>query len=280
MKTKFICLVAATGLLIGASGLATAATTIYQASPTSPTMFTPHALPVLVRVNRNGKVSYVAPAYPLRMQYRSLLVETLDHMITKPAHNSRGTPVASQFIMYLTTKTTKRKDGSYNLQFIYITANPVPFGAWYWGHYMGDNLALIEDGGRRPRSRCPLYYDGICFIPSCISVNPSCNSPDLPATNTDKKDSTKSAGTAQYAHAKEMVASTHSYRLYRVTDHAVGAVRRYAPNVSTAVYHDDNTPPPATWNTPSSQTEVIRVPVRPQVSTPASRGVYNLPGRN
>lgn len=84
------------------------------ASSTSPDQ---RVLPVLVHVNTKGKVTDVAPAIKLHSGLQSLLEKTLDKMITKPAHDAKGKPIVSQFIIKLAMHTTQRDDGQLNVSF-------------------------------------------------------------------------------------------------------------------------------------------------------------------
>lgn len=137
MNIKQVCALATTSLLFAVAGPATAASM-------SLNHFTPHVLPVLVEVNDQGEVTSMSPAYDLRPSIRRALRKTLDKMITQPARDEDGEAISSQFVIKLATKTTPRKDGKYNLQFVYASAVHVPYGSWYWNHVDGHRLALMR----------------------------------------------------------------------------------------------------------------------------------------
>lgn len=147
MNMKSLCVTVAAALLLGVAGSATAASSIYAAStgPESLNQFTPHVLPVLVKVDDQGKVTEVSPAYKLRPKFRRLLRKTLDEMITAPAHQD-GHAIASQFVINMVTKATPRDDGKYDFGFTYVSTQPVPSGSWYWNHIDGHRLALVRQG--------------------------------------------------------------------------------------------------------------------------------------
>lgn len=112
--------------------------------------------PVLVQVNAQGKVTEASPAYPLTPKLGRLLRANLDEMIRKPAVDKDGKPVSSQFVMNVALRATPRASGDYDVQFAYVSTNPVPNGSWYWVHMDGDRLALADRnaaGRHRERMR-------------------------------------------------------------------------------------------------------------------------------
>lgn len=112
--------------------------------------FRNHALPVLVTVDSHGKVTNVAPAYPLRLPMQRLLRSTLRKMITGPAV-VHGKATASQAVINLAVDAVPQKDGKYKVSLSYVDAMPVPYGTWYWNHIDGHRLALVSDDGTRLR---------------------------------------------------------------------------------------------------------------------------------
>lgn len=157
MNKKSLCILTAAALLSGVAGTATAGS-IYAAGTLSGLRFTPHVLPVLVKVNDQGEITKLSSAYQLKPQYRRLLHKTLDEMITAPAHKD-GHGIASQFVINMAAKTTPRTDGKYNLSFVYVSTMPVPFGSWYWGHIDGRKLALIDQDRIFPQRRYHHRYN-------------------------------------------------------------------------------------------------------------------------
>ncbi|NUR23693.1 hypothetical protein [Frateuria sp.] len=116
--------------------------------------FTPKVLPVLVQVDRHGKVTDVSPSVELAPRYDRLLRQTLDQMITRPA-NDHGRAVASQFVINLGLQASPRSDGNYDARFVYVSTSPVPPGQWYWVHIDGHRLALKSRNDFAPRQRNP-----------------------------------------------------------------------------------------------------------------------------
>jgi hypothetical protein len=139
---RFGALVALGTLAAGTSALAT---TSMSLNP-----FTPKVLPVLVQVDHLGKVTSVSPAVDLAPRYDRLLRQTLDRMITGPAHD-HGRAVASQFVINLDLQASPRPDGKYDARFVYVSTAPVPAGSWYWTHIDGHRLALQSQGSSAPR---------------------------------------------------------------------------------------------------------------------------------
>jgi hypothetical protein len=136
-------------LLVGTLGAGQAA----LATPSmSLNQFTPRVLPVLVQVDRTGKVTDVSPSVKLSPRYDRLLRQTLDEMITQPA-NDHGHAVASQFVINLGLQASPRPDGKYDAHFTYVSTAPVPAGSWYWEHIDGHRLALRSRNGLTPRYR-------------------------------------------------------------------------------------------------------------------------------
>lgn len=138
MKLIQTCLVA--GLALAGCGVASAQFAA-GARDLSLNASTPKVIPVLVKVNRAGKVTSVSSSTRLEPRYSGLLRKNLDQMITKPAMD-HGKPVSSQFIMNVALKVTKRPQGDYDASFAYVSATPVPAGSYYWNHIDGNRLVL------------------------------------------------------------------------------------------------------------------------------------------
>ncbi|WP_255324918.1 hypothetical protein [Rhodanobacter sp. OR444] len=106
--------------------------------------FRPKVLPVLVQVNAQGKITDASPAMKLPPSLDRLMRANLNEMISKPATDKKGRPIASQFIANLVLHTTPRTEGGYDAQFVYESISPVPSGSWYWVHIDGHRLALAS----------------------------------------------------------------------------------------------------------------------------------------
>ncbi|RDS79685.1 hypothetical protein DWU98_16605 [Dyella monticola] len=98
--------------------------------------------PVLVRVDTQGKVTDVSPAYPLSHSLMRVLRANLDQMIHKPATDKQGKPIPSQFIIEVALKSEQTTSGEYAAHFAYVSARPVPAGSWYWAHDPNGQLVL------------------------------------------------------------------------------------------------------------------------------------------
>lgn len=136
------------------AGILVATTGVAMASSGSLSEFKPRFLPVLVQVDSHGKVTEASPANELPPHLRRLLRSNLDEMISKPATDKHGRPMASQVIINLVLKTTPNENGRYDAQFAYLSTAPVPSGSWYWVHIDGHRLALADrnDIHRRVRT--------------------------------------------------------------------------------------------------------------------------------
>lgn len=107
--------------------------------------FNSGVLPVLVQVNAHGKVTRVSSSTQLAPRIERLLRKNIQELITGPAKN-HNRQVSSQFVMNVTLKTAPRPDGSYDAQFVYVSANPIPAGPMHWVSIDGHRLALARDG--------------------------------------------------------------------------------------------------------------------------------------
>lgn len=140
MNIRTLCAGTACALLMGIAPLA-------SAGSMSLNRFRNHALPVLVTVNSQGKVTRIQPAYETSPAVRRLLKSTLSQMITGPSiENGKG--VASQAVIQLAVEAVPQNDGRFKLRFQYVKAMPVPYGSWFWNHINGHRLALQSDSGR------------------------------------------------------------------------------------------------------------------------------------
>jgi hypothetical protein len=139
---RFSALLALGTLAAGTSALATPSLSLNP--------FAPKVLPVLVQVNHLGKVTSVSSAVDLAPRYDRMLRQTLDQLITGPAHD-HGRAVASQFVINLDLQASPRPDGKYDARFVYVSTSPVPAGSWYWTHIDGHRLALQSQSSPAPR---------------------------------------------------------------------------------------------------------------------------------
>ena len=102
-----------------------------------------HNLPVLIKVNAKGKVTDVTPAFKVRPSFQRLLGDTIRKMITKPAMK-KGKAVSSQLVITLAVLTSKGADGKNATTLKYLTAKPLPPGAWTWARDAQGRLALTS----------------------------------------------------------------------------------------------------------------------------------------
>lgn len=114
----------------------------------------PPVMPVVVQVNAQGKVTGILPSELLRPKAKSLLISQLDAWIAKPAM-VKNRPVASTFIVEVAVRATPRKDGKYDVSYIYVQSLPMPFGgSVFWDHINGNlELMLVSADSLTPDHR-------------------------------------------------------------------------------------------------------------------------------
>lgn len=143
---KTIHRLAMVALLLACSGAATATSASLNA-------FHDKVMPVLVQVNSQGQVTSASPAIALSPKISRLLRTNLDEMISKPATDKQGHPIASQFIINLAVQAALLDNGKYAAHFTYLSTQPVPTGSWYWVHIDGHRLALARQGSSQQQGR-------------------------------------------------------------------------------------------------------------------------------
>ncbi|GAB3783753.1 hypothetical protein [Dyella agri] len=156
MRSLLVSSIMIVGLLGGTSAVADDSMSLNQF---------PHRYePVLLRVNAQGKVTDVSPAYSLSPKMTRLLNANLGEMIHAPATDKHGKPVSSQFVMNVALLAEPNGTGDYAAHFTYVSTRPVPPGNWYWVHLTGDRLALASQDMRfnNRRNYVPMerYRDG------------------------------------------------------------------------------------------------------------------------
>lgn len=151
--------------------------------------FRNHALPVLVQVDRQGRITGMQPARQLRPGMRRLLRRTLDQMIVSPA-TRHGRAVRSQFVMQLAVEASKQSDGKYKVHFEYVSSMPVPLLPLHWIRTEGDRLALSTPpafNGDWRRNR----YEGVRNLDR---YNPEIPGPINPNQSPVQSPTTQNAG--------------------------------------------------------------------------------------
>jgi hypothetical protein len=100
--------------------------------------------PVLVRVNAQGKVTDVRPAYRLSPELKRLLLVNLTEMIHTPATDKDGKPMSTQFVINVALQYEPRSTGDYDVHFVYVSATPLPLGTWFWSRDPFGQLGLAS----------------------------------------------------------------------------------------------------------------------------------------
>lgn len=141
---RFYRLAAAAALAAGA--LSAAAGTAAATGPTSLTTFTPHVMPVLVRVDAHGKVTKISPSSDLSPAFERLLERNLRAWISKPALEN-GRPISREMIVNVALHVAARGDGKYDASFACVSSSPSPYISSHWVTLDGTQLALADDHG-------------------------------------------------------------------------------------------------------------------------------------
>lgn len=102
-------------------------------------------IPVLVSVDKTGKVTDVKPAYDLRPGFATRLDATVRAMVKKPAMKD-GHPVPSQFVLNLALAVEPNGSGAYETHFKYVSSKALPVGSWYWVHDKVHHRLALADG--------------------------------------------------------------------------------------------------------------------------------------
>ncbi|KQX98954.1 hypothetical protein ASD22_01195 [Rhodanobacter sp. Root480] len=149
--------------LLATGGAATASTQPLNEFPSA-------ILPVLVQVDAQGRVTDASPATKLSPQLDRLLRKNLAEMVSKPATDRHGHPMASQAIINVSLQTSPRTEGDYDAIFAYISTKPVPAGSWHWVHIDGHRLALANRDHQRNRRLFEFSHYRAGFRPQPIPV--------------------------------------------------------------------------------------------------------------
>lgn len=154
-------------LLSSTSGMASD-----QATP-APADIPGNIEPVLVRVNDQGKITDVLPAYPLSHGLMRVLRANLDGMIHKPATDKDGKPIPSQFIIKMALQSEQRTTGDYDAHFSYVSASAVPPGPWYWAHDANGRLVLASQDSMNNNSAWDAAAGTMNSMPTPSNTLPS-----------------------------------------------------------------------------------------------------------
>lgn len=101
-------------------------------------------LPVLVKVNAEGRITGVSPSTRLPPKLSRLLRDNLEELIAGPANNAAGEGISSQFIANMALDAIPLEDGNRSVQFTFVSSQPVPPGSWFWSHVDNRRLALVR----------------------------------------------------------------------------------------------------------------------------------------
>jgi hypothetical protein len=130
-------------IVLTAGALFCLACAAVSASPTDSNPAPSRAIPVVVHVNDQGRVTSATPAYRVRPAVLRAIRQTLDTIITGPAMKD-GKAVSSQFVITLALVPAAKGDGSHGASLKYISSKPLPSGDWLWVHTPDHRLALVN----------------------------------------------------------------------------------------------------------------------------------------
>jgi len=129
-------------------------------------------VPVLVSINKDGKVSNMVVSQRLKPSMNRLLRETTD--VVAAAAAEKG--VSSQIVLRVRLENTKREDGQYDVRFVPLDFKAVPKGPWSW-QIQGQRYALTDS----PQARGSMPDPGslLHFSPQQPSSPPPSTTPPV-----------------------------------------------------------------------------------------------------
>ncbi|WP_313319464.1 hypothetical protein [Stenotrophomonas sp.] len=104
-------------------------------------------LPVLVKLNAQGRVTDVNPATRLPPRINRLLRANITELFAGPANTLApgNTEASRQFVANMTTVATPgESEDLKTVHFALVSTQAVPIGNWYWTHMDGRRLALAN----------------------------------------------------------------------------------------------------------------------------------------
>lgn len=116
-------------------------------NPTPPQEPQQRVLPVLVKLNTQGRVTDVNPASRLPPKIDRLLRTNITELFGNPANTPApgDSDGSRQFIANMTTVATPNgSEDLHTVHFALVSTQPVPIGNWYWSHMDGRRLALVN----------------------------------------------------------------------------------------------------------------------------------------
>lgn len=134
-------------------------------------------IPVLITVDKAGKVTSMVPSQRLKPSVNRLLRETIDQLVIDPAQRN-GKASSSQAVIRMKLESIARDDGQYDARFVPIEIKSVPTSAWGW-RINGQSYALVNGG-----DNAHYYNDGVREKPSAREYGsgapPSTATPSTP----------------------------------------------------------------------------------------------------
>ncbi|TAA43326.1 hypothetical protein [Pseudoxanthomonas winnipegensis] len=160
-----------------AAGLLMAAAAPALATELAIATYEEGVIPVLITVNKEGKVTSMVPSQRLKPSVNRLLRETIDQLVIDPAQRN-GEASSSQAVIRMKLESVARDDGQYDARFVPIEIKSVPTSAWGW-KINGQSYALVN-GSDNARN----YNDGVREKPSArqseVGAPPSGGTPNTP----------------------------------------------------------------------------------------------------
>lgn len=125
-----------------AAGLLMAAAAPALATELAIATYEEGVIPVLITVNKEGKVTSMVPSQRLKPSVNRLLRETIDQLVIDPAQRN-GEASSSQAVIRMKLESVARDDGQYDARFVPIEIKSVPTSAWGW-KINGQSYALVN----------------------------------------------------------------------------------------------------------------------------------------
>ncbi len=116
-------------------------------NPNPPQAQQQRVLPVLVKLNAQGRVTDVSPSSRLPPKINRLLRANITEIFGGPANTSApgNSDSSRQFIANMTAVATPNgSEDLHTMYFALVSTQAVPGGSWYWEHVDGRRLALVN----------------------------------------------------------------------------------------------------------------------------------------
>lgn len=163
-----------------AAGLLLTAAALTLATELAVATYEEGVIPVLITVNKAGKVTSMVPSQRLKPSVNRLLRETIDQLVIDPAQRN-GEASSSQVVIRMKLESIARDDGQYDARFVPIEIKSVPTSAWGW-RINGQSYALVNGSDISNRRGESLRETPSNRLENGTGAPPSSGTPGTPPT--------------------------------------------------------------------------------------------------